>query len=346
MKKHPVVISSNKVNRYGFRMLTSGGDLEKYKKNPVLLYAHRRPDYENPKLLPIGKIEDIRLQNEEIVGDLLFDEDDDFAVAIEKKWEKGMLNAVSIGAEVVGTSENPALMLPGQKFPTVTEWILDEVSVVDIPADEEAVAIRLHRKDTTGYVTLTGNETTFNPELLFPPKPKPKMKLIQLALKGQQIVSLAADATEEQIAEALTGLVNKANEAVNLAAAVTAKDQEIERLTKEVNEIKLAAVNDKATALVDGAIAAKKITAEEKDSFVELAKTNYDAVKKILDAKKGFTSVTEELNKKSADAGEYATLNFRELEQKGLAAKLKKEDPELFKTKFKDFYGTEYKGEL
>lgn len=330
-------------------MLTSGGDLSKYAKNPVVLYAHRRPSFENPKLMPIGKMHNPRLQGEQIVGDLEFDQDDDFAVAMEKKWEKGMLNAVSIGAEIIATSENPAVMLPGQKYPTVTEWVLEEVSVVDIPADVDAVAIRLHHKGAKTQVITLGEDSNFDPSSLFPTtKPTSDMKLIQLAFAGQKFVTLAKDATEEQIAQAVSDLAAKANEAsdkvVTLSAQITEKDTLINTLKQEKQQIELAAINDKANALVDEAVAAKKITPAEKAEYVELAKTNYDTVKKILDNKKGFASVAAQTpGAAPAGAVDFATLSFDEIDRKNLLGKLKSEQPELYKAKFKEKFGTEPK---
>jgi hypothetical protein len=347
MKKHPVVVSSNKVNRYGFRMLTSGGDLSQYAKNPVILYAHRRPNYDNPKLMPIGKLHDVRLSGEQIVGELEFDQDDDFAVSIEKKWEKGMLNAVSIGAEVIATSENPAVMLPGQKYPTVTEWVLEEVSVVDIPADIDAVAIRLHHKgDKTQVITL-GEDSTFDPTTLFPTKPNTSMKLIQLALSGHKTIQLAEGANEEQIAKAISTLVKEANENADKVVQLKADNENhvktIDALNQKVQSIELKHQNERAEALVDAAVAEKKITPAERAQYVELAKSNFDTVKTILDNKKGFKSMAEEAGKSGKGGVDYTTLSYDELDKKGLLVTLKSENVELFKQKFQEKFGKEPK---
>lgn len=349
MKKHPVVISSNKANRYSFRMLTSGGDLERFKSNPILLYAHRRPSFDHPKLMPIGKIHDIRLSGEQIIGDMEFDQDDEFAIAVEKKWEKGMLNAVSIGAEIVATSEDPSVMLPGQKYPTVTEWILEEVSVADIPADSDAVAIRLHHKGEPSQTITLSEESTFDPSKLFPTtKPKSDMKLIALAFAGQKLVSVAKDANEDQIAEAVTQLVAKANESVELSAQITQKDAEIAKLKDEKQKLEDKAVTDKAENLVQLAVDAKKITPAQKDEYVELAKTNYETVEKILGSMKGFASLSHQVDLADAtavaNAKLYAELSYKELDQKGMIPQLKKDNPELFKAKFKERYKADYSG--
>ena len=48
MGKLTFVLHDESVNTYGFRMLTSGANLEEFKKNPVMLLNH--DDYS----LPIG----------------------------------------------------------------------------------------------------------------------------------------------------------------------------------------------------------------------------------------------------------------------------------------------------
>lgn len=329
------------VNRYGFRMLASGIKLDAYNKNPILLYAHQRPNRDNPQITPVGKMHDIRLdENGRLIGDMEFDADDDFAVKLEKKWKKGMLNTVSLKAEVLAVSDEPEFILEGQEYPTVISSLLEEVSIEPIPGDAEAVALRLYHKDDPERMVVLSNDHQDNIESLFPkPKSKTNMKLIQLAFTGQKIVSLAKDATEEQMAEAITNLVEKANESVTLAAQVAQKDTEITTLKKKLEDVELSAKEEKANALVDAAVSAKKITPSEKESFVELAKTNFDAVKKILDAKKGFTSVTDGLQPEGES--KYAKLSWDELDRKNLLASVKSEEPETYKNKFKEKFGKE-----
>lgn len=49
MKRFTFVLHDETVNTYGFRMLTSGANLEEFRKNPVILLNHK--DWE----LPIGR---------------------------------------------------------------------------------------------------------------------------------------------------------------------------------------------------------------------------------------------------------------------------------------------------
>lgn len=348
MKLHPVIICSNLTNRYGFRILAKGIKLDAYAKNPILLYAHKRPSDTHPLLMPIGKMHNIQLDTKgQLVGEMEFDQDDPDAVKIEKKWEKGMLNAVSLRAEILQVSDEDIYKLPEQSLPTIIESLLEEVSIEPIPGDSNAVSMRLHYRGQPEQFVSLSSDGDFDPSTLFPTiQNQSDMKLIQLAFSGQKFVTLAKDATEEQIAQAVSDLAAKANEAsdkvVTLSAQVTEKDTLINTLKQEKAQIELAAVNDKANALVDEAVAAKKITPAEKPEYVELAKTNYDTVKKILDNKKGFSTLAGDAGKPAGEA-DYTTLSYDELDKKGLLVKLKAENVEVFKTKFKEKFGKEPK---
>lgn len=348
MKKHPVVLSSNRPNRYGFRIATEGIDLTLMESNPVVLFNHLRPSKENPAVLPIAKLMDISIdEGGRLIGNLAFDQNDEFAKKVEQKWEDGFLNAVSVKGEIKEVSDDPLQYMEGQTMPTVTKLLLEELSIVDIPGDGGATAIRLHHEGSEEIVISLNHDSKPDLTRIFPQsKPKVNMKLIQLALGGQSIVSLAKDADEEAVARAIAELVNKAQEAVQLRADLDAEKGVVTQLNEKIKNIELAAANDKAEALVNAAFDGKKITAAEKPSFIELAKTNYDAVKGILDAKKGATAATiaEALAGGAGEGTDYASLSYREIEKKGLAAKLKAENIELFKAKFKEFYGVDYKG--
>lgn len=132
----PLVINTEDLNRYGFRILTQGIDLGAYQKNPVLCWDH----YTYGRL-PIGKIENLRTDGDRLIGDPVFDEDDDFAAAAKRKFDKGMLNACSMGISVVETSVEPSYLLTGQTRATVTKCELREVSMVVVPANRSAVKL-------------------------------------------------------------------------------------------------------------------------------------------------------------------------------------------------------------
>ena len=60
---------------------------------------------------------------------------------MEKKIKKGILNTASAGLKPIEESEDPALMLPGQTYPTITKSKLKEASITDIPGNGNAIKL-------------------------------------------------------------------------------------------------------------------------------------------------------------------------------------------------------------
>lgn len=219
-----VVISNSKLNRYGFRMLTEGASLDQFNRNPILLFMHNRPwRGTKDEILPIGTVKNIRVEGDDIIGDLEFDMKDEFAAKIAQKWDDGIYKMVSAGATVLDYSTDPIFLVPGQTRATATKWILDEVSVVDMGANDDAIALKNQNGE---YVTLKdGANLDFIPKL----ENRPNMK--RIALK----YGLPEDASVEQILEAIEKerLQNKTlkeeSERQTLSAITTAVDATIKK---------------------------------------------------------------------------------------------------------------------
>ncbi len=167
---------------------------------------------------------------------------------------------VSIGFEVIETSEAAELIVPGQRYATVTKARLIEVSLVDIGANNDA--IRLHKDGQ--LITLSEGGDCPLPRLNHKPtNNQPQMDIKTLALT--------------------LGLPETADEAAvnaKLAELKTAND-DVENIRRENEQLKLSQV----TAAVDAAIAAKKIPAEKKQHFLDLGKSvGIETLNATLDA--------------------------------------------------------------
>ncbi|KAA6331633.1 hypothetical protein EZS27_019783 [termite gut metagenome] len=128
-KSKEVVISNSSLNSHGFRVLTSGIDTVQFKRNPILLWMHSRAwRGTTDEVLPIGRIEDLRIEGDNLIGTPVFDEKDEFALKIKQKFENGFLKMVSPGLDPVETSDDPLHILQGQRRATVTKSKLIEVS--------------------------------------------------------------------------------------------------------------------------------------------------------------------------------------------------------------------------
>lgn len=251
-----VIISTGAVNCYGTRVLTEGIDLGQYERNPVLLWMHRRAF--DGDAMPIGKVENLRVEDGKLIGTPVFDQSDDFAKRIESKWESGYLRMASAALEPIETSADEALVLPGQTRETVTRSKLIEVSIVDIGGNDEA--LQLCGADGK-VMNLAAGEDAPSLPLLQPRKesePEPgdgageetnKPHNLTTAMNKEQLtlLGLPEGASEEQATAALQLMKTKADSA---------------------EALRLAAV----TRCVDQAIVEHRIVAGQRDHFINLGK--------------------------------------------------------------------------
>lgn len=116
----------------GIDLRMIGADLGRYLTNPIIGYGH---DYWGREGLPIGRAVSTAVEDTQLLIEPEFDQDDPFAVQVERKLRAGYLNAVSIGFDVYDVDD---LGVPAR-------WELFETSVVPIPMDAAAlVASRSH----------------------------------------------------------------------------------------------------------------------------------------------------------------------------------------------------------
>ena len=144
-----VRITNDSLNSYGTRVLTSGMNVDQYERNPVLLYQHNRGQV-------IGYVKDLKVENNEVTGELMFDCASELSQRCKKQFEFGSLRMVSVGIDILETSEAKEHLIQGQTRPTITKSKLFEVSLVDIGANDDAIVLQ---KDGE-RITLGKNETS------------------------------------------------------------------------------------------------------------------------------------------------------------------------------------------
>lgn len=245
MAMKQVIISTSALNSYGTRVLTSGMDIEQYKRNPVLLWMHRRYSRED---IPIGRIDDIHIDGDKIIGTPIFDMSDEFAAKIARKWEEGFLRMSSAGLTVIELSDAPEHLLPGQTRMTITKSKLDEVSIVDIGANDEALAIELYNVSGERITLSSGGEC---PDLPLLPLSTPKVS------------SQNTDRMNEKIALAL-GLSQQATEAELLVTI-----EQLKLRAKQAEEMSQALVR----GLVDEAVHLGKLTEAQRAHYTQIGLT-------------------------------------------------------------------------
>jgi len=308
-KSRDVVISTERVNCYGSRVITLGIDFEQYKRNPILLYMHTRG-------LPIGRVDNVRVEENKLLGTLVFDTLDPESKKIADKWDNNFLRMVSPYLEVLETSTEVELVVEGQTRSTVTKSRLMEISVVDIGGNNDALPLQL------GY---EGNVLKLAANI-----DSNALPILQLKSDPNEGINSINNLKTKQMKQILLAL--GLNEAATSDQAVSAI--EALKLQAQTGEnVKLQAI----TGLVDAAIADKRITADKKEHFVKLGKAlGLEDLTSTLSLLHPATKPTDVID--NSKDGEKVALKWADLTPEK-AAKLKKEEPEKYIVLFRDEFG-------
>ena len=238
------VLSDESLNSHGTWVKTSGINLERFKKNPVMLWSH------DSSFPPIGKWENIRVEGDKLLADAVFDEDDALAQAFKRKVESGLLKACSIGFYAKKFSSDVADIKPGQRFETIVEAELIECSLCSVGSNENAMVLmnaegeRLEMNER-GFVALG-------------------MRLIENSNNIDNSMS-------EELTQLKADLQAKEDELVELRAFKQAQEQaEKERLEESRKE------------LIENAINERKINATVKQVWLRLAEVDFETTKLAL----------------------------------------------------------------
>ncbi|MDB0601081.1 HK97 family phage prohead protease [Tenacibaculum maritimum] len=138
---HTFVVSDESVNCYGYRVLTDGIELIQFKKNPIMLYMHRRNTWNPTGDEVIGRWENIRKENGKLLADAVFDETNEFGKKIAEKVKNGFIKMASIGISKKETSTEKKHLKTGQTRATVTKSSLSEISIVDMGGNDNALKL-------------------------------------------------------------------------------------------------------------------------------------------------------------------------------------------------------------
>lgn len=315
------ILHDESVNSYGFRMLTEGVMLDDFKKNPVMFYNH------DDREMPIGRWENIRIEDGKILAEANFDQGDPRAKEIARKVEEGYISACSVGAWVLESTSDASLYIDGQDAPTVTKWSLREVSICNIPANHNALALydanglRVGEADiptilelTDRQLTITGKKETMNEVV-------------------KTLLNLSNDAT---IDDAIVAI--RANQ--KTISSLTEEVETLRKEKKEAEEKKLQEKRNRFEALLDQAIKGGSLMESQKESMTTLFDANPDETLRVLEAMPKRRSVTEQLtDKKNSKTASLADKSWKEIDKLGKLAELQERDPDLYAEKFREQFG-------
>lgn len=128
--------STDAIDRYGEIVDQNSWQLDNFRKNPVMLWAHNLTFGEDRP--PIGRIEPVEVRDGNLIFDAQMDMDDEFAAMIHGKYMKKVLNAFSVGfiphrVERVSDESQPQLRA------ILKDNELLEISAVPVPANPQAL---------------------------------------------------------------------------------------------------------------------------------------------------------------------------------------------------------------
>jgi len=319
-----IVSDESNLNYLGSRILTAGIDIKQYKRNPIVLWYHHRPGRYNStqhkdfEALPIGKAIKLWKEDGKLMVEVEFDQEDDFAKKIEGKVERGYLNMCSPALEPVTISEDKKYLLEGQTRATVVKSILEEISIVDIGGNNNALRLSHDpSQKIEDIVPLLQLSKTDN-------------KMNEFKQQVATILGLDPNAADESVLASLNGKIALAKEADGYKVKHDALKTQVDTMAES-----------RILALVDEN-QDKKFTADKRETFIQLGKSaGFETLKNVLDATPVMVKPGEFINRggEQTQATGSEKMTFAKLREGGLPAL------EKYKTEQRQDYIRLYKAE-
>ena len=333
--EHDFVVTDESVNRKNWRLLVSGIDLVGFLLNPVCCVQH------NTYMIPVGKWKNLRIENNVLKGTVEFDPYDEMAVTLYWKYKDGYMNAVSLHIVPIEESSEPSLLLPGQKYPTVTKSEMLEISLVTIPGQKNAVNIKLSTPDGEDYKLslLTNTSKTMNKEEKTVEQLQAELK-VEKQLNADNLIKLHKQrgVLQDGEIEPLKKLAMTDYESVSrMLDARQPADTSAGKQEADPREVL-------ADALVKLHFDRGAISDPEKSVYKLSAISDYEATRKILEAKQGkqdVQSFVQGMGNQESTAGndersKWTYLDYYKKDMRALHL-MEKNEPEKYKKLVADF---------
>lgn len=321
--QHTFVLSTEDENDLNIIVLTEGINMDDFLLNPIMCLNHKSDivlgRWANPR-------KDIRGTGRVLLAEPEFDEENECAKEWKRKVDKGFVKGVSVMLDFSYndfTLEHPDH--PGKMV--LVKSKLREASIAPIPANSRALKLTL--TDASGKQLNAATVLQLSKEISQNKNPMNKL-LIAICAS----LKLDAASTEDQVIAAVQTRLNDLQELETLRKEKS--DWQTEKSTMQLS---------KATDLIDGAITAKKITPDLKDTYMSLAKGDYEGTKKILDAipSRVSLSVVADQNAGLENKGADETANWKwddfHRKSPNKLQLMKTDDPERYKRLFNERYG-------
>jgi len=326
--EHDFVICDESINRYGWRLLVGGIDIDGFSKNPVCVVQH------NTSEVSIGRWKNVRVEGDKLQGTLEFDKNDEIAVMYYLKYKNGYMNAVSLHVIPVEESDDKALLLPGQKYPTLTKSELLEVSLVTIPGNKNAV--KLCNPDGSEYKLNLITKSDTNKTGM----DKQEQTVADLTAKLEAANKLNADnliALHKQRGVVVDGEMESLKRLALLDYESTSKMLDARVQPQTSANTGTDTLENKAKELVKLHFERGVVTATEQSIWERSAMLDFEGTKKALEAKVGKETVTSFVQNANTGTSnnddsrkDWTYLDYYKKDHKALML-MQKDEPEKYK---------------
>lgn len=316
MTRHTFIVSDESPNSYGMIIRTSGIDTSQFERNPIMYYMHER------ERGIVGRWENIRIEDGNLLMDAVFDESTELGRQIKQQVEGGFLRCASIGIDNLEIETSGTVK-------TVVKCRLVEVSIVDIPANRNAVKLydKKGRQVYTLAALMEDDPDTLRDAIL-------------------SILDLPSDATDADILSVIESLQNGRETAENSVSQALRmglideieKDQYTAMARADIAAFRaLISQRTRKQAMefpniLSDAVYKGKINFDAKPIFEQLATVaGYKAVCDILDAIPGRVSVTQMIKmNESIKNGTFSREGWGLAEYRKYAPQELQDNPQLY----------------
>lgn len=289
-------LSDDTVNVYGYRMLTSGFDLERFR--PPIGYLMHDRDKGVALRWEDFRVSDGKLYAKPVVNTTTFPD----LVGLIRD---GFYAAASVGKIVaIEMSDDDKYRLEGQSGPTVLKWFPRECSIVDIPGNYSALAQLYDESDNVLRDLSDARDLKPNNK---------KMEKEEWTPADLALLDLADGATGANIRVALKNLADRARRCDTAETALA-------DLRKEVSK-------DKVAAMLAKGLADRKLTQAMSDKLGTDYAERPTELQALIDTLPAQTLITSQLNDVPS---KYAGKTWHDLYLSGELADVKKSYPDLY----------------
>lgn len=322
-KKKSFVLSTEAINSNNIILMTAGLVLDDFLANPVMFADHRNSSFD-----VVGRWENIRIENGTLVADPVFDESDEAVLKLASKVQNDFVRAVSIGGrplEWYFEDRN------GIEVCICTKFHVLEASIVAIPSNKSC--LRLYDNENKLLEKWVFSDLkTF--DFVVNKQPKTPTKMSDWKTIGKML-GLSDNVTEAEVMSVVE-------------AGKKAQDDLAQLKTQQKNS-----QQQKASSMIDAAIAENRIDASKREKLVKLADMDFDLFEDTLGAIPKPASLSSIVRHSAVVQGN-GTGNGRDLwtfadwekkDPNGLSV-LRSSNPRAFEALYESEYGVDFNTDI